>query len=292
MASSAASGFVVVTQVYPQQSGPTAPAFCTTSHVSSALGKFLKGHPKALGTVQIMIGDLIIIFGIVMSVIADSIGFYSGIVFWGALIYMSAGALTMAANDKLNKCRVRGALGMNIISTITAGIAIIIFSLDFGIMMSYDCSDSEKSYPYYNCRRVHHTTASQWMTGVLLVFSILEFIISICVSAFACRAVCDCSTEQVLYMAPTSNQVASENLSTAPNTYEMTISVRLCEGVRTQEQSQKNCRSPKWKENKTLLTRGKQKGTKGNKEPRRATFNNEGKLQNAETKKIQKIQKH
>ncbi|XP_035251986.1 membrane-spanning 4-domains subfamily A member 4D-like isoform X4 [Anguilla anguilla] len=240
MASSAASGFVVVTQVYPQQSGPTAPAFCTTSHVSSALGKFLKGHPKALGTVQIMIGDLIIIFGIVMSVIADSIGFYSGIVFWGALIYMSAGALTMAANDKLNKCR----------------------------------------------------TASQWMTGVLLVFSILEFIISICVSAFACRAVCDCSTEQVLYMAPTSNQVASENLSTAPNTYEMTISVRLCEGVRTQEQSQKNCRSPKWKENKTLLTRGKQKGTKGNKEPRRATFNNEGKLQNAETKKIQKIQKH
>ncbi|XP_035251964.1 uncharacterized protein LOC118215359 isoform X2 [Anguilla anguilla] len=255
MASSAASGFVVVTQVYPQQSGPTAPAFCTTSHVSSALGKFLKGHPKALG-------------------------------------YMSAGALTMAANDKLNKCRVRGALGMNIISTITAGIAIIIFSLDFGIMMSYDCSDSEKSYPYYNCRRVHHTTASQWMTGVLLVFSILEFIISICVSAFACRAVCDCSTEQVLYMAPTSNQVASENLSTAPNTYEMTISVRLCEGVRTQEQSQKNCRSPKWKENKTLLTRGKQKGTKGNKEPRRATFNNEGKLQNAETKKIQKIQKH
>ncbi|XP_035252009.1 membrane-spanning 4-domains subfamily A member 4A-like isoform X2 [Anguilla anguilla] len=226
MASSAASGFVVVTQVYPQQSGPTAPAFCTTSHVSSVLGKFLKGDPKALGTVQIMIGVLNILFGIVMAVHADSIGVYSGIVFWGALIYISSGALSVAANNKLNKCLVRGALGMNIISTITAGIAIILFSLDFVIMMRYYCSDNEESYSYYNCRRLQRTleTRSQGMTGVLLVFSILEFIISICVSAFACRAVCDCSTEQVVYIPATNSQVTSENLISTPNTYQMTIS--------------------------------------------------------------------
>ncbi|XP_035252046.1 membrane-spanning 4-domains subfamily A member 8-like isoform X6 [Anguilla anguilla] len=189
MASSAASGFVVVTQVYPQQSGPTAPAFCTTSHVSSVLGKFLKGDPKALG-------------------------------------YISSGALSVAANNKLNKCLVRGALGMNIISTITAGIAIILFSLDFVIMMRYYCSDNEESYSYYNCRRLQRTleTRSQGMTGVLLVFSILEFIISICVSAFACRAVCDCSTEQVVYIPATNSQVTSENLISTPNTYQMTIS--------------------------------------------------------------------
>ncbi|XP_035252142.1 membrane-spanning 4-domains subfamily A member 4A-like isoform X2 [Anguilla anguilla] len=198
MASSAASGFVVVTQVYPQQSGPTAPAFCTTSHVSSALGKFLKGDPKALGTVQIMIGVLNILFGITMAVYADSIGVYSGIVFWGALIYISSGALSVAANNKLNKCRVRGALGMNIISTITAGIAIILFSLDFVIMKRYYCYGSEESFPYYDDTRCALQTRSQGMTGVLLVFSILEFIISICVSAFACRAVCDCSTETTI----------------------------------------------------------------------------------------------
>ncbi|XP_064176034.1 membrane-spanning 4-domains subfamily A member 12-like [Anguilla rostrata] len=106
MASSTQSGFVVVTPMYPQQSGPTAPAFGTTPHVSSALGNFLKGDPKALGTVQIMIGVLDILFGITMAVYADSIGFYSGIVFWGALIYISSGALSVAANNKLNKCLV------------------------------------------------------------------------------------------------------------------------------------------------------------------------------------------
>ncbi|XP_035252018.1 membrane-spanning 4-domains subfamily A member 4A-like isoform X3 [Anguilla anguilla] len=224
MASSAASGFVVVTQVYPQQSGPTAPAFCTTSHVSSVLGKFLKGDPKALGTVQIMIGVLNILFGIVMAVHADSIGVYSGIVFWGALIYISSGALSVAANNKLNKCLVRGALGMNIISTITAGIAIILFSLLIVIMMRYDCYGIEKSFAYYDDTRCALQTRSQGMTGVLLVFSILEFIISICVSAFACRAVCDCSTEQVVYIPATNSQVTSENLISTPNTYQMTIS--------------------------------------------------------------------
>ncbi|XP_064208883.1 membrane-spanning 4-domains subfamily A member 4A-like isoform X3 [Anguilla rostrata] len=227
MASSTQSEFVVFTPMYPQQSGPTAPAFCTPAHVFSELGKFLKGDPKALGTVQIMIGVLDILFGITMAIYAESIAVFTGIVFWGGFIYISSGALSVAANNKLNKCLVKGALGMNIISTITAGIAIILFSLDFVIMMRYYCSDNEETYSYYNCRRLQRTleTRSQGMTGVLLVFSILEFIISICVSAFACRAVCDCSTEQVVYMAPTSNQVASENLlSTAPNTYETTIS--------------------------------------------------------------------
>ncbi|KAJ8245085.1 hypothetical protein COCON_G00236070 [Conger conger] len=49
MASSSNSGFVVLTHVYPQQSGAAAPAVCTTQHVTSVMGKFLKGDPKALG---------------------------------------------------------------------------------------------------------------------------------------------------------------------------------------------------------------------------------------------------
>ncbi|XP_035252055.1 membrane-spanning 4-domains subfamily A member 4D-like isoform X7 [Anguilla anguilla] len=224
MASSTQSEFVVFTPMYPQQSGPTAPAFCTTPHVFSELGKFLKGDPKALGTVQIMIGVLNIVFGIAMVISGQMFGFFMLLFFCGGLIYISSGALSVAANNKLNKCLVRGALGMNIISTITAGIAIILFSLLIVIMMRYDCYGIEKSFAYYDDTRCALQTRSQGMTGVLLVFSILEFIISICVSAFACRAVCDCSTEQVVYIPATNSQVTSENLISTPNTYQMTIS--------------------------------------------------------------------
>ncbi|KAJ8354665.1 hypothetical protein SKAU_G00222320 [Synaphobranchus kaupii] len=242
MASSTASGFVVVTQVYPQQSGTAAPAFCTIPQASSVLGKFLKGDTKALGTVQIMIGVLVILLGIVMAIDANSIGVFSGIVFWGALIYISSGALTVAANNKLNKCLVNGALGMNIFSIITAGIAIILFSLDFVFQMRYYCSYSEDSYEDYFCQRLKHTllARSHGMKGVLLVFSILEFIVSICVSAFACRAVCDCSSQQVVYMPPTSSQVTSENLLIpTPITYEMEVSPILGQNVMGSMQTEK-----------------------------------------------------
>ncbi|XP_064208908.1 membrane-spanning 4-domains subfamily A member 4A-like isoform X6 [Anguilla rostrata] len=223
MASSTQSEFVVFTPMYPQQSGPTAPAFCTTPHVSSALGNFLKGDPKALGTVQIMIGVLDILFGITMAIYAESIAVFTGIVFWGGVIYISSGALSVAANNKLNKCLVNGALGMNIISTITAGIAIILFSLEIVFMgySRYHCFRSEESYYYNDCQRLQHTlqTSSYGMTGVLLVFSILEFIISICVSAFACRAVCDCSTETTI--SPILDQTAMGSMQTEkPHIYD------------------------------------------------------------------------
>ncbi|XP_035252233.1 membrane-spanning 4-domains subfamily A member 4A-like [Anguilla anguilla] len=147
---------------------------------SSALGNFLKGDTKALGTVQIMIGVLHVLFGIVMATSGESNGVYLVLFFCGGLIYISSGALSVAANNNLNKCLVSGTLGMNIISTITAGIAVICISKSNPFQLGVH-------HPFSNIYIIH-----QGVIGVLLVFSILEFIISICVSAFACRAVCDC----------------------------------------------------------------------------------------------------
>ncbi|KAJ8290070.1 hypothetical protein GJAV_G00008390 [Gymnothorax javanicus] len=233
MASSTGGGFVVVTQVYPQQSGAT--PLCTSQGVSSTLKKFLKGDPKALGTVQIMIGLLVILFGIIMSINTGYIAVYSGIVFWGGLIFISSGALSVAATNKLNRCLVRGALGMNIISTITAGIAIILFSLDFVFEWPrFGCSYDEDSYSYYSCRRLRdgYRTLSDGMKGVLLLFSILEFIISISVSAFACKAVCHDSPQQVIYIQPTSSEGTTENLLVPPpNTHEVAVSPIVSQSV-------------------------------------------------------------
>ncbi|XP_062394402.1 membrane-spanning 4-domains subfamily A member 4A-like [Sardina pilchardus] len=192
--------FVVVTHVYPQQGAQsfTSPQSEVVSTPSSMLGKFLKGEPVATGTVQIMIGVVVLLFGIVTAFYATTISTYSGIMFWGAIIYITAGSLTVRADKNLNPCLVKASLGMNIFSTITAGIGIILHSLDFFIRV----------YPYYscygdsNCYMLEELFLSRSMgiAGVMLVLSVLEFIVSIFVSAFACKATCCTETNaQVIH---------------------------------------------------------------------------------------------
>ncbi|XP_059367771.1 membrane-spanning 4-domains subfamily A member 4A-like isoform X2 [Carassius carassius] len=128
------------------------------------LQAFLKGQPKVLGAVQIMIGVMTLLFGIVCTVYAEAIFVYSGVPYWGSLI-------------------VNASLGMNIFSMITAVIAIILLSVDVVIWQYPNCSDS-------SCYlKERYEILFRGIRGVLILFALLEFVISICLSAFACKAI-------------------------------------------------------------------------------------------------------
>ncbi|XP_017548526.1 membrane-spanning 4-domains subfamily A member 4A-like [Pygocentrus nattereri] len=175
------NGYTIVTHVI---SPPTSTQTGENISTGGPLQNFLKGEPKALGTVQIMIGLMTFMFGIVITIYVDLIiTVYSGIAFWGALMYIITGSLAVAASNKLHRCVVKGALVMNVLSSIVAGVAIILLSLDFVISALYAPCRYDGTF---NCNR----SQSTGINAVLLIFSIMQFIISICVSAFACKSTC------------------------------------------------------------------------------------------------------
>ncbi|XP_053354838.1 membrane-spanning 4-domains subfamily A member 4A-like [Clarias gariepinus] len=190
-------GYTIVTQVTPSTPNSAAAE-------QNPLQKFLKGEPKAMGVVQIMITLLMILFGIVMMFPPQTISVFSGVVFWGSLIHISAGSLAVSASNKLNVCVISATLVLNILSTIAAGIAIIMLSLDLMFhWMHYDCFDIEYNDECrYNYIAVSRT---EGISGVLLVFSLLQFVVSIVVSAFTCKATCsDQPTLNIFNVVPNS----------------------------------------------------------------------------------------
>ncbi|XP_073727058.1 membrane-spanning 4-domains subfamily A member 12-like [Misgurnus anguillicaudatus] len=206
---------LTVNQELPQQRAGAGTIYENMTTVQSFphLEFFPKTYAVALGTVQIMTGIVIVLLGIVIEFNAYTIaGDVTWIVYWGPLIFIVAGSLTIAAENKLSPCLVKGFLGMNVISAITAGIAIFLLMVDVFIVTLW-MNDFE--YDHYN------SSASQdwgskdcafWVylfdltlfitdfiqlylpgiNGVLEVFFLLQFIMSICLSAFACKTMTYC----------------------------------------------------------------------------------------------------
>ncbi|XP_051762065.1 membrane-spanning 4-domains subfamily A member 4A-like [Ctenopharyngodon idella] len=161
------------------------------AHHNMALKGFFKAQPKALGTVQIMIGVVIFLFGIVRTsninnnYLYPAISVISGITYWGSFIYISAGSLSVAAQNKLDLCVVKASLIMNVIGAITAGIAILLMGIEIGLLAEIRCYND---YGRTTDTCSHFKRYDLGINGILLVFSILQFIISICISGFACKA--------------------------------------------------------------------------------------------------------
>ncbi|XP_066574010.1 membrane-spanning 4-domains subfamily A member 4A [Amia ocellicauda] len=164
------------------------------------LRRFLKGEPKALGVVQIMTALTVVLIGVVqlaMSYIVITTGFP----FWGAVFYIISGSLSVAANQNPCSHLIKGAIAMNIISSIVASTGIILYAVDVTIP-SPNSTIQNSTLQYL----------SQVVSGIMLVLSLLELCISISISAFGCIATCNQLPVSIVIV----QQVSTNQLPLAP----------------------------------------------------------------------------
>ncbi|XP_066494832.1 membrane-spanning 4-domains subfamily A member 4D-like isoform X2 [Tiliqua scincoides] len=184
------------------------------------LKKFYKGEPLALGITQILVGIITIVSGVVLNVADDFNFVYVAILtpYWTGVLFIISGSLSVAAARNPKPSLVKGMLGMNTVSAVAAGVAIVCLSISIESSVwriEYECSSSNSSSFSTDllCYETH--IIPYIMTGVmciLLLFTFLELCISISNAAFGCKTVCrDTYTETVVVVyqnAPPGNIVS------------------------------------------------------------------------------------
>ncbi|KAL0627513.1 Membrane-spanning 4-domains subfamily A member 8 [Plecturocebus cupreus] len=142
---------------------------------------------KTLGAIQIIIGLVHIGLGSILATVLIgqyvSISFYGGYPFWGGMWFIISGSLSVAAeNQPHSYCLLSSSLGLNIVSAISSTVGVILSITDLSIPHSYDYPNY---YPYS-----WGMNPGMAISGMLLVFCLLEFGIACTSSHFGCQLLC------------------------------------------------------------------------------------------------------
>ncbi|XP_023563002.1 membrane-spanning 4-domains subfamily A member 4A-like [Octodon degus] len=178
--------------------------------------KFTKGQPKILGAMQITTGLLILGVGLAMMCStlpaygARSLSVYTGYSIWGSLMFIISGSFAIATARRTTKGFVRASLGLNICSSVFAGVGMILIMTSLGISLSFPFPCS------YNWHESCLMTRSLilGMDWLLLLLSMLELSLAIAVSSFGCKVTC-CYLGGVVFIL-SSNSHTTETMSPAP----------------------------------------------------------------------------
>ncbi|EHB12738.1 Membrane-spanning 4-domains subfamily A member 4A, partial [Heterocephalus glaber] len=179
--------------------------------------KFLKGEPKILGTVQILIALMNFSLGIVvMSVMVPAydphpILFNMGYPIWGSMMFIISGSLSIAAGATTTKGMIQTSIGLNITSSVLAALGVILTAISMNIL----------SFEYSICHRAHMPdmcsltfAVMTGLEGMVLIFSLLELSIALALATFGCKVTCCNPTGVVLILQ--SNPLVAQTASPAP----------------------------------------------------------------------------
>ncbi|XP_032076911.1 membrane-spanning 4-domains subfamily A member 15-like [Thamnophis elegans] len=192
------------------------------------LETFLKAEPKVLGAVQILIGLIHIGFGAV-SLLSSSHEFRAfsangGYPFWGGIFFISSGSLCVSAANSPNHTLVKSSAGMNITSAIMSLAGIFLYIAD---LIGYSVSQRYSSlYPRYSGEYTTDglSTVGCGLSSVLLLFSVLEFCVTVSLAHFGCQAACCIDGQHTVMFMPYQlirggAMAAEPNPPPAPPTY-------------------------------------------------------------------------
>ncbi|XP_068964175.1 membrane-spanning 4-domains subfamily A member 4A-like isoform X4 [Petaurus breviceps papuanus] len=114
--------------------------------------------------------------------------------------FIISGSLTIAAEKRTTNTLIQSSLAMNIVSSVVAGLGIILFSVNLVVM--------DNIYHYYCHEESNYDVCAfgqsvlLGINVILLILTILEFIVSLTISGFGCKISCCGQSEVTVFMPP------------------------------------------------------------------------------------------
>ncbi|XP_077177213.1 membrane-spanning 4-domains subfamily A member 8-like [Paroedura picta] len=150
------------------------------------LEKMLRVEAKTLGAVQIMVGLMHIGFGAVsIWQVYFPVAAFGGYPFWGGLFFIISGSLSVSVENQLSKSLVQCSVGMNITSAVMALVGVILYISELSIQYSYS----------------YRNPVGLGLGVLLLLFSLLEFCITVSTAHFGCQVAC-CKNDPTMVLVP------------------------------------------------------------------------------------------
>ncbi|XP_035294156.1 membrane-spanning 4-domains subfamily A member 4D-like [Cricetulus griseus] len=152
--------------------------------------KFLKGEPKVLGVVQVMIALIYFSLGMIVNntkdihILHSPLSMHIWAPVWGSIVFLLSGALSISAAVITTESLVAGSLSLNIISSVVAAATSIISAISVTVSVA---------------ERLGKIVVG--IDALMLILNMLEFCIAVSISAFGCKASC-CNSNDVVVILP------------------------------------------------------------------------------------------